>query len=128
MVKCMASLALTLASLVPASAPAQTAKKPLAEGGSVIVRVLPHKDVRTDGNYVVEGEESKDAQARYDELKSALDERFAHMFELKAKLEAQQNRLSSAWDEYYTLHECYNRELKKIIAAWVTESNYTNEK
>ena len=50
------------------------------------------------------------------------------MFELKAKLDKYQSVVGAKWDEYYKLHEQYNRELKKIIASWVTENNYLQEK
>ena len=46
------------------------------------------------------------------------------MFELKAQLDKQQSIMGVKWDEYYKLHEKYNQELKKIIASWVTETDY----
>ena len=60
-------------------------------------------------------------------LKAALDERFAYMFELKAALENAQGIMSAKWEEYYAMHEKYNRELKKIVSAWVTEQNYSEK-
>ncbi len=126
MVKLLASAALSLVSLVPVAAPKHIEKPPLADGDSVIVKIMPHRAEKADGNYIVEGETNADT--RYEELKKALDERFSHMFELKAKLDKYQSVVSAKWDEYYVLHEQYNRELKKIIASWVTENNYLQEK
>lgn len=84
---------------------------------------MPHKAERADGNYIVD-DGNLTAQQRYDELKKALDERFSYMFELKAQLDKQQSIMGVKWDEYYKLHEKYNQELKKIIASWVTETDY----
>lgn len=125
MVNTIGAIALSLAALVPAPDGAKEAHKPPLHDGTVIVRLTPHRTAPADGNYVVEG---TDAQSRYEELKAALDEKFAHMFRLKEALDRAQSEMSKKWDEYYTLHEKYNRELKKIIAAWVTESDYLAEK
>ena len=116
---------MAVAALVPA--PVKKAEKPpLAQLDSLVVKVMPQKAERVDGNYLIEGEQ-KTADERYNELKAALDERFKHMFELKAALDKAQSAMSSKWNEYYALSEKYNKELKKIIAAWVTENNYVNE-
>lgn len=127
MVKLLASAALSLVSLVPVQAPKHVEKPPLADGDSVIVKIVPHRAEIVDGDYIVD-DENKNADARYEELKKALDERFSYMFELKAKLDKYQSVVGVKWDEYYKLHEQYNRELKKIIASWVTENNYLQEK
>ncbi|MDE6397804.1 MAG: hypothetical protein K2L51_00625 [Clostridiales bacterium] len=119
----LATIALAFAAVAPAQGLKEVQKPPLAEKESVVIRVLPHRTARTDGNYVVEGEDNKSAQERYNDLKAALDERFAHMFELKAALDRVQSETSKKWDEYYTLHDKYNKELKKIIALWVMEQN-----
>lgn len=127
MVKTIASAVMALASIVPAAAPRHIEKPPLAGDNAVVIQILPHRAKTADGNYVVEGEQKSTADDKYAELKKALDERFKHMFELKAKLDKAQSLMSAKWDEYYVLHEQYNRELKKIIAAWVTENNYMQE-
>ena len=125
MVKTLATAVMDVAALVPA--PVKKAEKPpLAQLDSLVVKVMPQKAERVDGNYLIEGEQ-KTADERYNELKAALDERFKHMFELKAALDKAQSAMSSKWNEYYALSEKYNKELKKIIAAWVTENNYVNE-
>ena len=124
MVNTIATVALSLAAMLPAQGFKEAIKPPVIDGDSVIIKCLPHRERQVDGDYTVEETENKDASARYEELKKALDERFAHMFELKAKLEKQQAEMSKKWDEYYILHEKYNHELKKIVAAWVTEENY----
>jgi len=111
MVKTLATAVMAVAALVPA--PVKKAEKPpLAQLDSLVVKVMPQKAERVDGNYLIEGEQ-KTADERYNELKAALD---------KA-----QSAMSSKWNEYYALSEKYNKELKKIIAAWVTENNYVNE-
>lgn len=124
MVKLITALAAFTAA-IPSAGFKEVTKAPLAGEGAVIVKLMPHRVEKTDGDYVVEGDK-KDASERYDEMKRALDERFEKMFELKKELDKQQSEMSAKWDEYYVLHEKYNRELKKIIAAWVTESNYTD--
>lgn len=117
MIRTISAIVSALTATVPAAAPKHIEKPPLA--GSIVITV--QKEARAaDGNYVIEGS----AQDRYNELKSQLDERFAHMFKLKAELENAQSNLSAKWEEYYALNLKYNHELKKIIAAWVTESNY----
>lgn len=118
--------AMTLATLVPAPGFKEAVKPPLSGGGTVIVKVLPHRVERADGAYATE-EKPQDARARYEEKKKELDKRFAHMFELKASLDKQQSEMSAKWDEYYVLHEKYNKELKRIIASWVTDFDYTGE-
>lgn len=119
----LATIALAFAAVVPAQGMKEVQKPPLAEKEGIVIRVMPHRVQNADGNYVVEGEENKNAQERYNELKAALDERFSHMFELKAALDRIQSETSKKWDEYYTLHDKYNKELKKIIALWVMEQN-----
>ena len=123
MVKLIATAAMSLAALLPSPAQKETVKQPLADDGTVIVKLVPLKAERADGNYIVD-DGNLTAQQRYDELKKALDERFSYMFELKAQLDKQQSIMGVKWDEYYKLHEKYNQELKKIIASWVTETDY----
>ena len=120
MIKAISLLASALAAtVIPAAAPKHIEKPPLAESAIVVV-----EDVRAaDANYVIESS----AQDRYAELKAQLDERFAYMFELKAELENAQSNLTAKWEEYHALNSKYNRELNKIISAWVTESNYGND-
>ena len=43
MVKLLASAALSLVSLVPVQAPKHVEKPPLADGDSVIVKIMPHR-------------------------------------------------------------------------------------
>ena len=121
---------LALAALVPAPAQKEAVKQPPASESVIIIRRLPHRITPADGNYVVEGDDAEsgtpDAEKRYAALKKALDERFAAMFDLKAWLDKQQSAMAAKWDEYYALHEKYNRELQRIIASWVTESNYAD--
>lgn len=137
MMKAIGSFAMALAAVLPAPAMKKAHKPPLAEQGTVLVRVLKNESRRdcpecegrrertrrTDGNYTVDGENTT-ADERYNELKAALDERFAYMFALKADLDRAQSEMSGRWEEYYALHEKYNRELKKIVGLWVTENNY----
>ena len=124
MVKLITALA-ALTAAIPSAGFKEATKAPLAGDGAVIVKLMPHRIERADGDYVVDGDK-KSVTERYDEMKKALDERFESMFELKKELDRQQSEISAKWDEYYALHEKYNRELKKIIAAWVTESNYVD--
>lgn len=118
MIKLISAIMSAVAAAVPAEAPKHIEKPPLAGIGSLII--MQEEPRAADGNYIIEGS----AQDRYNELKAKLDERFEHMFRLKAELEKAQSKLSAKWEEYHMLNERYNRELKKIIAAWVTESNY----
>lgn len=127
MANIVTSLLLSLVAAAPAPGMKEAEKVPLADGGALIVRLLPHTAKPADGNYVIEGEE-KPAAPTYEDRKAELDERFAHMFDLKAELDKQQSEMSNKWDEYYTLHEKYNRELKRIIAMWVMEQNYSKTK
>lgn len=127
MVKAIATLLLALTAAIPSEGYNEVVKEPLNENQSIIVRVLPKRTLFTDGNYVLEGEREAESQTRYEEMKKKLDEKFARMFELKAELDAAQSQLSNKWDEYYTLHEKYNRELKRIISAWVTGEEYDGD-
>ena len=68
--------------------------------------------------------EVDDVKARYESMKKQLDENFKVMFELKRELDAAQNRMSSKWEEYYALQQQYNKQLQKIVAAWVTDTLY----
>lgn len=130
MLKTIASALMSVIALVPAPVKKEVSIPQLSEKDSVIVRVLPHKAARTDGDYLVDDNmqvETKTADERYEELKSALDERFSHMFEIKAQLDKMQSDMSAKWEEYYALRDKYDHELKKIIASWVTENNYIKE-
>lgn len=119
----MASLA---AALLP-SAPAEAVKiKPAQDvSGTVIVKVLPGAHSK-DSNYILEGETPCDfnADARFEEMKKTLNERFSKMFELKASLEKNQAIISAKWDEYYAMNTAYQKELKKLVADWVTDNMY----
>lgn len=126
MVNTIAAVTLSLLAAVPAPGNKEIRKPPLAQPESVIVKLLPHAARRADGNYVVEGEQN--AEQRYNDMKAALDAKFEHMFELKASLEKEQQQMSAKWEEYYALHDRYNKELKKIIAAWVVDTDYSTEK
>lgn len=115
MIKCI-TLAL-LAALAPVKEPTKLEKiTPPVPGKTIVLSV--------DGDYRVEGESS--ANNTYESLKAALDEKFSAMFELKEKLDKLQNDACKMQEEYYALNAAYNRELKKIIAAYVTESHYGN--
>ena len=109
------SLALALlALLAPLKEPARLEKvQPAVPGKTIVLSV--------DGDYRVEERGTKNS---YASLKAALDERFSEMFAIKERLAALDEETSKLRDEYYVLKEAYNRELKKIIAAFVTESNY----
>ncbi|MDE7395848.1 MAG: hypothetical protein K2M95_06995 [Clostridiales bacterium] len=113
MIKCV-TLAL-LAALAPVKEPTKLERIEPAIPGKTIVRSV-------DGDYRIEGESN--TKSTYESLKAALDERFSAMFELKEKLDKLQNDACKMQEEYYALNAAYNRELKKIIAAYVTESNY----
>ena len=126
MFKTIASLALSLAALVPAPGMKEIVKEPLADETTLYIQVMPHRVTPADGDYVVEGN-TTDAAQRYEALKAALDERFAYMFELKETLEKQQSEMSKGWEEYYALHDKYNRELKRIVALWATEASYLDK-
>lgn len=126
MANMLTGLLLSLVAATPVPGMKEAEKMPLNESGALIVRILPHASKPADGNYVIEDE--KPAVPSYEEMKEQLDERFAHMFDLKAELDKQQSEMSNKWDEYYTLHEKYNRELKRIIAMWVMEQNYNKAK
>ena len=136
------SVAATLTS-VNAQAP-KPAPAPLPNG-TVIVKVIPkannekhgekrreaNADARAkayDGNYDIDGDFAQDAKVSPDEkyaaMKQKLDERFAYMFELKKEMDEQNQLANAKWEEYYALREAYERQLKKIIADWVTEQNY----
>ena len=132
------SVAATLANVNAAEAP-RPAPAPLPSG-TVIVKVMPaaraheeHKksagNAKTyDGNYEIDGdmlqEKTKSPDERYAEMKAKLDERFAYMFELKDEIEKHNSLSNAMWEEYHALREAYERQLKKIIADWVTELNY----
>lgn len=88
--------------------------------GSVYLKVEADGSIRIDGdNYQIENEKSADA--RYDELKAALDKKFERMFELKKELDAENSETQAKWNEYYALNRAYERALKRIIAVWVTD-------
>ena len=109
------SLALALLmALAPVKEPANLEKTVPALPGQTLV-------LSVDGDYRIEGERTK---TTYESLKSALDERFSAMFAIKEQLCALHDEESKLRDEYYALKEAYDRELKKIIAAYVVESNY----
>ena len=55
MVKTLATAVMAVAALVPA--PVKKAEKPpLAQLDSLVVKVMPQKAERVDGNYLIEGE------------------------------------------------------------------------
>ena len=110
------SLALAiLAVLAPLKEPANLEKvQPAIPGRTIVLSV--------DGDYRVEGETSK--KSSYESLKAALDERFSAMFALQARINELHGETSKLQEEYYALNRAYNHELKKIIAAYVTESDY----
>ena len=88
--------------------------------GSVYLKVEADGSIRIDGdNYQIENEKSADA--RYDELKAALDKKFERMFELKKELDEENSETQAKWNEYYALNRAYERALKRIIAVWVTD-------
>ena len=95
--------------------------------GTVIVKIQP-RATATDGNYAIEGETPSDNKRtpdeKYAELKAKLDERFAYMFQLNKEMDEQNQLANAKWEEYYSLREAYEKQLKKIIADWVTEQNY----
>ncbi len=133
----LAVIALAAASV--ACAPVSQAKDkpvpPQIPGGTIIVGILPGAQ-RPDGNYRVLDEQNSTSQSssfsgadsRYEEMKASLDARFSKMFELKAELDRSQAEVSAKWEEYNVLRQAYERQLKRIIADWVTEMNYTNVK
>lgn len=69
-------------------------------------------------------EERSAGEERYEEMKKELDTTYKVMFDLKRELDDTQTEISAKWDEYYALKQSYDRQLKKIINAWLTESLY----
>ena len=127
MVKTITTILLALTATIPSEGFKEAIKEPLIEAPSEIVRVLPKRTATTDGNYVLDGESEDKVQTRYEEMKKNLDEKFQKMFELKAELDAVQGKISEKWEEYYALREKYNRELKRIISAWLTSEGYCDD-
>lgn len=82
--------------------------------------------VRRDGVIAVDPatDSSVTADSSYEKHKAVLDARFAKMFELKSTLDNQQQMHNAMWEEYYSMHQAYQKELKKIIADWVTDLHY----
>ena len=136
MLKVISAIAALTASLVPATAPKPQPKPVPPPAGTIVVRVVPQsQDKAATPNYAIEGETpsqpmplpatpQQTADARYNELKAKLDERFAFMFDLKKELEAQQSDTQKKWEEYYALRNAYERQLKKLIADWVSNQLY----
>ena len=127
MVKSIATLLLAAIAAIPSEGLKEAEYEPLNENQSIIVRVLPKRTESVDGNYVVEGTGEVTAQSSYEEMKKKLDEKFSKMFELKAELDDAQSKMSAKWEEYYALRDKYNRELKRIISAWVTGEEYGDD-
>ena len=127
MVKTIATILLALTAAVPSEGFKEAAKEPLIEDPAIIVRVLPKRTEAADGNYVLDNESKAKLETRYEEMKKNLDEKFERMFELKAELDAAQNKISEKWEEYHALREKYNRELKRIISAWLTSEGYCDD-
>lgn len=96
---------------------------PFAAGGKVQAELpkappeLPLINVSGE-NYEVE----TGADSRYEELKAALDEKFSKMFELKAELDKMNAENDRKWQEYWTMHQAYEKQLKRLIAVWVMDS------
>ena len=44
------------------------------------------------------------------------------MFALKAELDKMSAENEAKWQEYWTMHEAYQRQLKRLIAVWVMDS------
>jgi len=63
------------------------------------------------------------ADMRYNQLKTRLDEQYAHMFALKSELDDMQNMQTAKWQEYHALQQSYDKQLKRIISDWVTDQN-----
>lgn len=131
MMKLLTTLALSAAALVPSPATKPQPKPAPQPAGTVIVKLLPGVEknaVKADGDYVVDPgfsqEPVKDADARYQEMKDVLDERFDYMFQLKKELDAASAATNAKWDEYYQLRQAYEKQLKKLIADWVTDQQY----
>ncbi len=132
----LATVLSVAASLTSVNAQAPAPKPAPLPSGTVIVKVIQKQDgdrAKTrakayDGNYDIDGEFSQDTKVspdeKYAEMKKKLDERFAYMFELKKEMDEQNQLANAKWEEYYALREAYERQLKKIIADWVTEQNY----
>ena len=130
----LATVLSVAASLTSVNAQAPAPKPAPLPSGTVIVKVIRQHDgdrAKTrayDGNYDIDGEFSQDTKVspdeKYAEMKKKLDERFAYMFELKKEMDEQNQLANAKWEEYYALREAYERQLKKIIADWVTEQNY----
>lgn len=128
----MLSLGTVLAVAATCAAPGANAQAPQPKpaplpSGTVIVKVLPGA-AQTDGDYVIDEGMSvtphKTADEKYAEMKAALDERFERMFELKNEIDKHNQQANAYWEEYYALRDAYEKQLKKIIADWVTEQNY----
>ncbi|MCL2797300.1 MAG: hypothetical protein FWD58_04530 [Firmicutes bacterium] len=59
------------------------------------------------------------ADTRYNAQKARLDEQYAPMFELKAELDSMKSQQSSKWEEYYALHQSYEKQLVRLVSDWV---------
>lgn len=62
------------------------------------------------------------ADSRYEEMKAELDERFEKMFALKAELDRASQENEKKWQEYWEMHNAYEKQLKRLIAIWVMDS------
>lgn len=127
MLNLIGTLAATAATLLPSAAVKPQTKPAPPPSGTIIVKMLPDSAVKNDGNYAVDPGFSQDAasaDSRYNEMKQVLDERFAYMFDLKKNLDTTQADTAAKWDEYYAMRQAYEKQLKKIIADWVTDQQY----
>lgn len=141
MLKTLAAAALIPLAAIPVGASVcKPQAKPMPVKGEIVIKLggeeqrkisLPKGDV-----YEVEGETSapvrpekqprtvSDADANFQKMKDKLNENFKYMFELKSELEQMQNITQNKWNEYYALRDAYEKQLKKIIADWVTDNQY----
>lgn len=94
------------------------------------------KDIKIDNKDTKDIKNTKDIQilpgvtlqqentARFEQMKQKLNERFKYMFDLKKNLDYQQAVNSANWNEYYALQQAYEKEMKKLVADWVTDMQY----
>lgn len=130
------AMASILAALAPTGANLPQTRPAPMPNGTIIVKILPGAVNTMEPNYIIDGQgnaqkietPAKQSQStpdsRLEEMKKVLNERFKSMFELKNELDKTQGEMSRKWEEYYSMNQAYNKELKKIIADWVTDNNY----
>lgn len=86
--------------------------------GTIYIKAVPPCVNVSGENYEIENSADK----RYEEMKAMLDKKFERMFAIKAKLNEINSKTDKMWEEYHSLNREYEKQLKAIIAVWVTEN------